>query len=121
VNAKRIFELVARAGGRRSPRGYIPTNLTKALLRTPGLERFAKSPRAFVESLATPVRFDTNNTDEILAGTGIVCPPFETYVDQIVNYVRDRVREKRERRNTGSEVEDTDPLSSGSDDAATKA
>ena len=51
LTAKRVFELVARAGGRPSPRGFIPTNLTKALLRTPGLERFAKSPRAFVERL----------------------------------------------------------------------
>ena len=105
------------------PRGYIPTNLTKALLRTPGLERFAKSPRAFVESLATPVRFDTRNTDEILAGTGIVCPPFETYVDQIVNYVRERVREKRERREhrAARRSDETDPQSSSSDAAQLKA
>ena len=58
------------------------------------------------------MRFDTRNTDEILAGTGIVCPPFETYVDQIVNYVRDRVREKRERRSSGPETDDKDPLAS---------
>jgi thioester reductase-like protein len=112
LTAKRVFELVARAGGRPSPRGFIPTNLTKALLRTPGLERFAKSPRAFVEQLATPVQFDARNTEEILAATGISCPPFESYVDHIVAYVRDRVREKRERRTTNEprEVED-DPLS----------
>ena len=29
-----MFDLVATAGGRRSPRGFIPANLTKALLRT---------------------------------------------------------------------------------------
>jgi thioester reductase-like protein len=110
LTAKRIFELVARAGGRRTPRGFIPTNLTKALLRTPGLERFAKSPRAFVEQLATPVRFDARNTEDILAGSGIVCPPFESYVDQLVAYVRDRVREKRERREMEA-AEVDDPLS----------
>lgn len=110
LTAKQTFELVARAGGKRTPRGFIPTNLTKALLRTPGLERFAKSPRAFVEQLATPVRFDARNAEEILAGSGIVCPPFESYVDQLVAYVRDRVREKRERREQeATEVED--PLS----------
>jgi thioester reductase-like protein len=98
VSAKRAFELVARAGGRPSPRGFIPTNLTKALLRTPGLERFAKSPRAFVERLATPVRFDARNAETILASAGIACPPFESYVEEVVDYVRERVREKRERR-----------------------
>ena len=54
LTARRVFELVALAGGRRMPRGFIPANLTKALLRTPGLERFAKSPRAFLDALATP-------------------------------------------------------------------
>lgn len=110
LTAKQIFELVARAGGKRTPRGFIPTNLTKALLRTPGLERFAKSPRAFVEQLATPVRFDARNTEEILAGSGIICPPFESYVDQLVAYVRERVREKRERREEEA-TEVYDPLS----------
>jgi thioester reductase-like protein len=111
VSAKRAFDLVARAGGRPSPRGFIPTNLTKALLRTPGLERFAKSPRAFVERLATPVRFDARNAEAILASAGIACPPFESYVDQIVEYVRDRVREKRERRDLeGAREHEPDPL-----------
>ena len=96
---RRIVRARRARGGRRSPRGFIPTNLTKALLRTPGLERFAKSPRAFVDQLATPVRFDARNTDEILAGTGIVParPSRPTSINSS-NYVRDRVREKRERR-----------------------
>ena len=46
LTTRRVFELVARAGGRRGPRGSIPANLAKALLRAPGLDRIAKSPRA---------------------------------------------------------------------------
>jgi len=111
ISAKRAFDLVAGAAGRPSPRGFIPTNLTKALLRTPGLERFAKSPRAFIERLATPVRFDAKNADEILGPAQIVCPPFESYVDRIVEYVRERLREKRERRDVAAEQPDgPDPL-----------
>jgi thioester reductase-like protein len=120
VSAQRAFELVARAGGRPSPRGFIPTNLTKALLRTPGLERFAKSPRAFVERLATPVRFDARNAEAILARAGVACPPFESYVEHVVDYVRERVREKRQRRDVEGPGDDaakslarddqTDPL-----------
>ncbi len=111
LTAKRVFDLVARASDRPAPRGFIPTNLTKALLRTPGLERFAKSPRAFVDRLATPVRFDAQNADEILAEARIACPPFEGYVNHIVDYVRERVREKRERRDfSGMEETDADPI-----------
>ena len=95
LSARRVFELVARAGGRPQPRGFIPANLTKALLRAPGLERFAKSPRALLQTFGTDVTYDRGNTDAILAGTDIRCPPFESYVDRLVEYVQLRLREKR--------------------------
>lgn len=109
LSARRVFDLVARAGGRRSARGYIPANLAKALLRTPGIERFVRSPRAFVEQLASAVRYDTRNADQVLAGTGITCPPFDSYVDQLVAVVQERVRSRRERREE-VEPEVDDPL-----------
>jgi thioester reductase-like protein len=110
LTSRRVFELVALAGGRRTPRGFIPANLTRALLHTPGLERFAKSPRAFLDQLVTPVQFDARNTEELLAGTGIGCPPFESYVDQLVTFVRSRVEERREQQRP-AEQEVEDPLS----------
>jgi thioester reductase-like protein len=109
-SARRVFDLVARAGGRRSTRGYIPSNLAKAVLRAPGLERFVRSPRAFVEQLALQVRYDTRNADEVLAGSAIVCPPFDAYVDQLVAVVKERVRSRREQP-LEPEDEDEDPLS----------
>jgi nucleoside-diphosphate-sugar epimerase len=106
LTVRRTFELVARAAGRRLPRGFIPANLTKAILRTPGLERFAKSPRAFLDQLATPVQYSALNTEAILAGTGIHSPPFESYVDTLVTHVRERVLAERKRREEAAEVED---------------
>jgi hypothetical protein len=69
--------------------------LTKALLRAPGLERFAKSPRALLHTFGTDVTYDRTNADAILAGTDIRCPPFESYVDRLVEYVQLCLREKR--------------------------
>jgi len=106
LTARRVFELVAQAGGRRMPRGFIPANLTKALLRTPGLERFAKSPRAFVDTLVTPVSYSSAATMELLAGTDIRCPPFESYVDRIIDFVQTRLKERREKK----QDEIADPL-----------
>ena len=105
LTTRRVFELIASAGGRRSPRGFIPANLTKALLRTPGLDRIAKSPRAFLEALATPVSYSFANTSELLADTDVRCPPFESYVEGMVEYVQHRLREKRAR-----DAEVDDPL-----------
>jgi thioester reductase-like protein len=105
LTARRVFELVALAGGRRLPRGFIPANLTKALLRTPGLERFAKSPRAFLDALATPVTHSSVNADELLADAGLRCPPFEGYVEKLVEYVKSRLKERKEQREA-AEIED---------------
>jgi thioester reductase-like protein len=105
LTAQRVFELVAAAGGRRTPRGFIPANLTKALLRTPGLDRLAKSPRAFLDALATPVTYSFASTTELLADTDVRCPPFESYVEGLVEYAQHRLREKRAR-----DAEVDDPL-----------
>ena len=99
--ARRVFELVARAGGRRNPRGSIPANLAKALLRAPGLDRIAKSPRAFLETLTTPVTYDARNADALLPLLGVpACPPLESYIEKLVEYVQERVRQAGPRTRT---------------------
>lgn len=112
LSARSVFELVTHAGGRRTARGSIPSNLAKALLRTPGIDRFARSPKAFVEQLTSNVRYDTRNTDQALRSAGIVCPPFESYVDDLVNVVREHVKARQRRRESSvDEVEIDDALS----------
>ncbi len=88
ATARAVFERIARTLGRPSPRGSLPTQLATAVLRTPGLEKLAHVPRAFLEQLAVEVAYDDRNTRELLSGTGIRCPPFEQYVDVMVDYVR---------------------------------
>lgn len=104
--AREVFELVARAGGRRSPRGFLPANLTRALLHAPGLERLAKNPRTFIEQLATEVHYDARNTEAALASADIACPSFESYVERLVDVVRERVRERRETTRRDEDVDD---------------
>lgn len=103
LTERRVFELVARAGGRREPRGFIPANLTKALLRVPGIERFMRSPRAFIDAFGTNVSYSTANADELLQGSGVRCPSFEDYVDAIVLYASQRLKRRGEK---DSEVPD---------------
>ncbi|AKT37737.1 SDR family oxidoreductase [Chondromyces crocatus] len=113
LSARQVFELLAHAGGRRAPRGHIPSNLAKAMLRAPGIDRFARSPRAFVEQLMTPVRYDMRNTEHALSGTGLECPRFESYVETLVHAVEKHLREERARRQAELEraAEVEDPLS----------
>jgi nucleoside-diphosphate-sugar epimerase len=107
LTTRRVFELVARAGGRRSPRGSIPANLARAVLRAPGLERIVKSPRAFLETMTTTVTYDARNADELLDSLGVApCPRLETYVDRLVGYVEERVRRRRATQQGAAEIED---------------
>ena len=108
LTVRQVFQLVAQSGGRRLPGGFIPSRLTKVLLSAPGLNLVSKSPRAFVDTITTPVRYDTRNTDDVLAGSEVVCPPFESYVDALVAFVKQRVQERRLKH---EEPEVDDPLS----------
>jgi hypothetical protein len=107
LTTREVFELVARVGGKRGPRGSIPANLAKALLRAPGLERIAQSPRAFLETLTTRVTYDASNALDLLQALGVSsCPPFESYVEKLVDYVQERLRQRRASRQIESEIED---------------
>jgi len=107
LSVREVFEILARAAGRRTPRGHIPANVTRAILRTPGLDRLARSPRAFLDQLATSVQYSSRNTDAILAGTGLEAPAFESYAETMVAHVRSRLLAERRRR---AEAEVEDPL-----------
>jgi thioester reductase-like protein len=88
LTTRAVFERLAHEAGRPSPRGSVPTRVAAALLRAPGLDRLAQAPRAFLEQLGTEVVYDARNTEELLARTGIACPPFEQYVGTLVDAVR---------------------------------
>lgn len=105
-SALRVFELVSQVVGRRGPRGFIPANLTRALLRAPGIERIARSPRAFLEALVREGSYGFANTEATL-GESLRCPPFESYVETLVRRVEDSVKAKNAPRESLGDVEDT--------------
>lgn len=95
LTSRRVFELIASAAGRPLPRGSVPTGLAAKLLRAPGLDRLSHVPRGFLEQLATEVVHDDRGARELLQSSGVECPPFESYVDTMVRYVRDEQQKKR--------------------------
>lgn len=94
-SAADVFELVARAAGRRGPSGSIPAGIARALLRAPGLERIAGDPRTLAGQLIQKVRFDAHGAESILGPAGVFCPPFATYVDHVVAALQDHLGRAR--------------------------
>jgi len=107
LTAEYVFNLIAQAGGRRTVRSYIPTQVARILLSTPGVERLLHKPLEFVQQLTSPAEYDTRNTRSILEGTDIQCPPLSSYVDNLVARVQEYLKERRqELESTLEEVED---------------
>lgn len=88
-SARQIYDLVAELAHKPRPRGFIPTGLARAIMRTPGLERLARAPRSFLESFDHLTVYNARHATRILASHGVSCPPFDTYAEALVRYVRD--------------------------------
>lgn len=87
LSARKVFELVADAAGRRAPVGRFPYRLTKLVLRFPYLEKLTRSPRQFMDDFNQLTIYNCINTFEALGPEG-GCPPFPTYVARLVNYIK---------------------------------
>jgi nucleoside-diphosphate-sugar epimerase len=87
-SARRVYELIARREGKDLPHASLGYRLTDALLRLPGLEKLTREQRAafgYVEQLTF---FSTLHALEILDGTGVRCPPVESWLDALVEHAR---------------------------------
>jgi thioester reductase-like protein len=113
TSVERVFELLSEAAERPNAPPSFTRNLAALLMNAPGLERLSQMPRSFLELLAQSVVYDARNTRELLAGTGIECPPVDSYLKTMVTRVKREQdpssRPRRPRPNTRSEELD-DPL-----------
>jgi thioester reductase-like protein len=92
--ARRVYELVAEHAQTVSPRGFIPQGITRTLLRAPGVERLSRAPRAFMESFDHQVFFNSRHAMALLGEHGIACPPFDSYVQNLLRFLRDALDER---------------------------
>jgi thioester reductase-like protein len=88
-SARQVYQLVAERAQKKRPRGFIPTGLAKALMRSPGLSKLARAPLAFLEGIDDLAFYNSRHAQELLLGTGIACPTVDSYVDHLVRYVRE--------------------------------
>ncbi len=89
LTAEQIFDRVAEHANTEKPRGRIPGPLARAILKTPGLARLGRGPRAFVDLLDHVVHYDQTNTARALAGQHLACPSLADYLPVLVDYVLD--------------------------------
>jgi len=105
--ARSIYQLVAERAHRKAPRGGIPAGLARTLFKLPGLSRtFGGLGRSMLAGFEQNVYYNCRNTLEALRQTDVWCPPFESYVDNLVRFVKDERAARRRRLDDDT----TDPL-----------
>ncbi|HLL02829.1 MAG TPA: SDR family oxidoreductase [Myxococcaceae bacterium] len=102
MSARRVYELIAEKANRKLPRFNLSARAADVMLRLPVLEKLARPQRAAISYVNHLAIYNCHNTLELLDGTGIRCPPLASYLDQLVTYVREQYRKRRE----NAEVDD---------------
>jgi thioester reductase-like protein len=105
-SARRVYEMIAERAHRRMPRVSLPHKVVDAVLSLPVLERFSRQQRAAIESVNQLAFYNPRNLLELLDGTGVRCPPITSYLDRLIDFVRDHFDRKQAR----AQVPDDDPL-----------
>jgi len=95
-SSRHVYELIAQRSGKRLPRLSLGYRLTDALLKLPGLERLTREQRTAIAYVNHLSFYSSRNAVEILDGTGVRCPPIESYLDNLIEYVRTEYRRKKE-------------------------
>jgi thioester reductase-like protein len=94
-SSRRVYELIAQRSGKKLPRLSLGYKLTDALLKVPGLERLTREQRMAIAYVNHLSFFASRNALEVLDGAGVRCPPIESYLDALMDYVRDFYRKRR--------------------------
>ncbi len=88
LTVPRFLEVLAEAAGRRTV--TLPTTRSLAKTATAWLAaRGGPAEPATVDYLDHPTQYACPNTRRALAGSGLECPPVESYVDRLVAFARE--------------------------------
>jgi len=98
--ARSVYELVAARSGKKAPRLRLSAALTKTLLKIPGLEKVSRAHRQAIDYVNTMAFYNSSNTEELLRGSGIHCPHFEAYIDNLMSYVKAIYKAKKREEET---------------------
>jgi nucleoside-diphosphate-sugar epimerase len=83
------YDVLGAATGRRVVRVPLPEHLTRtAVDRVPRVSTLLGLPAELLDYFVLPTHYLTGHTRADLAGTGITCPPFASYAQTIVDFMR---------------------------------
>lgn len=83
-----MMDEITRHVDRKVVRMKLPKAVAKGMIEyVPFVERIMQIPAASVDYFTHPTTYTSENTQRDLAGSGIACPPFPSYVEALMRFV----------------------------------
>ena len=92
LTTNQLFNSIAKSVDDRRSRVTAPPSLVYFFLMLPGAPSITHLPHHAVPYFFVKQVYDSSQARQLLAPHGIQCPPFETYVDRIVNFAKQNPR-----------------------------
>jgi thioester reductase-like protein len=89
LTTNELFNAIARSINGKRSRITAPMKWVRFFLMLPPSPRITGLPHHAVPYFFVKQLYDSSRAQQLLAPHGIHCPPFETYVDQIVDFARE--------------------------------
>ena len=90
LTTNQLFNAIARSLHGKQSRITAPPSWVRFFLMLPPSPKITGLPHPAVPYFFVKQLYDTSQSQQLLAGHAIHCPPFESYVDRIVAFVRQR-------------------------------
>jgi hypothetical protein len=92
LTTNQLFNSIARSIDSRKSRITAPARWVRFFLMLPPSPKITGLPHHAVPYFFVKQLYDSTQAQQLLAPHGIHCPPFETYVDRIVDFARQNPR-----------------------------
>jgi thioester reductase-like protein len=87
LTTREIFDACAQAIAGKTSLGALPMSLTQRALMLPWTPALTGLPHSGAPYFFLEQTYDTHTAQELLAPRGVVCPRFDSYVGNLVNFV----------------------------------
>jgi nucleoside-diphosphate-sugar epimerase len=104
MSARRVYELIAERANKKLPRFTLSARATDLFLRLPGVEKLARPQRAAIHYVNHLALYNCHTALELLDGTGVRCPPLNTYLDKLIDYALETWKARKDKE--ADEVDD---------------
>ena len=88
LTTNQLFNAIARSANAKHSRMTAPAKLVRFFLMLPPSPKITGLPHHAVPYFFVKQLYDTRHAQQLLRAHGIQCPPFESYVDNIIDFVK---------------------------------